>query len=423
VETPTAAGHTLRDDLTRCVHCGFCLQACPTYLELGMETDSPRGRIALIEAVTSGRAQASPALLGHLDLCLQCRACETACPSGVAYGRIMESARAEIVERGAPRSWRLRAFAVRQLLPHRRRLGALMTMLRFYERSPVRQLVRASRVLRLLRLDAAERSLPEVAAPFSPPRQPDGLTRSVALLTGCVMPHMYPRTHEATVRVLNRLGYSVVFPDQQTCCGALSAHAGDRRFACELARRNVDAFLGAGVEAVIVDAAGCGAAMKEYGELLADDARYAGRARQFADMTRDVLEFVDAHDVGQLGEVRATVTYQDSCHLAHGQRIAAAPRRLLRSIPGLDFREMAAPDRCCGSAGLYSLVQRDMSMRVLDAKMDDVRRTGAGVIATANPGCMSQLEAGMRRHSIGGRVVHVIELVDEAMRAGEGAAR
>lgn len=389
-----------------------------------METDSPRGRIALIEAVSSGRAQPTPALLGHLDLCLQCRACETACPSGVAYGRIMETARAEIVERGAPRRWRLRAFALRQLLPHRQRLGALMALLRFYERSPLRPLLRALRVLRLVRLDDAERTLPEVAAPFSPPRQTGGLTRSVAMLTGCVMPHMYPRTHEATVRVLNRLGYRVVFPKEQTCCGALSTHAGDRRFARELARRNVDAFLAAGVEAVIVDASGCGASMKEYGDLLAGDQAYADRAHQLAAMTRDVLEFVDAHGAGQLGEVRATVTYQDSCHLAHAQRIAAAPRRLLRAIPGLEFREMAAADRCCGSAGLYSLVQRDMSRRVLDAKMDDVRRTGAHIIATANPGCMSQIETGMRRHDIDGRVVHLIELIDEAMRAyDEGAAR
>ena len=422
MDSTLASAHTLRDDLTRCVHCGFCLQACPTYLELGMETDSPRGRIALIEAVSSGRAEATPALVAHLDLCLQCRACETACPSGVAYGRIMETARAEIVERGAPRGWRLRAFALRQLLPHRRRLGALMAVLRLYERSPLRTLLRASRLLRLLRLEDAERLLPEVSAPFAPPRQPDGLTRSVALLTGCVMPHMYPRTHDATVRVLNRLGYRVVFPNAQTCCGALSAHAGDRGFARQLARRNVDAFLGAGVEAVIVDAAGCGASMKEYGELLAADAAYAGRARQLAAMTRDVLEFVDSLDFGRLGELRATVTYQDSCHLAHAQRITTAPRRLLRAIPGIEFREMAAADRCCGSAGLYSFAQRDMSSRVLDAKMEDVRRTGASVIATANPGCMSQLEAGMRRCGLDGRVVHVIELVDEAMRAaGDGA--
>jgi len=379
----------------------------------------------LIEAVSSGRVHPSPPLLCHLDLCLQCRACETACPSGVAYGRIMEAARAEIVERGAPRDWRLRAFALRHVLPHPRRLRLLMAFLRLYETSPLRRLVRATGLLRLVRLDDAERLLPEIRSPFSLPRQREGLTRTVALLAGCVMPYMYPRTHEATVRVLNRLGYRVVLPMDLRCCGALSVHAGDRQFARALARRNVDAFVNAGVEALVVDAAGCGASMKDYGELLADDPLYAAPAREFAAMTKDVLEFVDEHDIGPLGELAMTVTYQDSCHLAHAQRITAAPRRLLRAIPGLELREMAAADRCCGSAGLYSLVQRDMSLRVLDAKMDDVRRTGAEIVATANPGCMSQLEIGMRRHGIGGRVVHVIELVDDAMMRAErdGATR
>lgn len=415
-----AQAQTLQDGLARCVHCGFCLQACPTYIELGMETDSPRGRIALIEAVTSGRTRATAPLLGHLDLCLQCRACETACPSGVPYGRIMETARAAIVEDGAPRAWRIRAAMLRQVVARPGRVRLLMAALGTYQRSPLRALLRASRVLRVLpgNLDEAERALPEPAArPFSMPPQPPSLTRTVAMLTGCVMPHLYPRTHAATVRVLNRLGYQVVAPASQACCGALSSHAGDRRFAREVARRNVDAFLDAGVEAVIVNSAGCGAAMKEYGELLADDERYRDRAGELAAMTRDVLEFVAGHDLGTLGEVCCAATYQDSCHLAHAQRITAAPRQLLRAIPGLELREMAAADRCCGSAGIYSFVQHEMSSRVLDAKMDDIERTGATTIATANPGCMAQLEAGLRGRRVEGRVVHVIELIDEAMRA------
>ncbi|MBI5285216.1 MAG: 4Fe-4S dicluster domain-containing protein [Chloroflexi bacterium] len=416
---------TLAEDLARCVHCGFCLQACPTYLDLGMETDSPRGRIALVEALSSGRAKPVPQLLQHLDLCLQCRACETACPSGVAYGRIMETARAAVVESGArPLAWRLRIAALRQVLPHPRRLSLLMAALRLYQRTPLRGLVRGSRILRLLprRLDAMERSLPELpAARFRAAPQPPELSRSVAMLTGCVMPHLFPRTHAATVRVLNRLGYRVLLPAGQTCCGALSAHAGDRVFARELARRNIDAFLDAGVEAVIVNSAGCGSTMKEYGDLLEDDPAYRDRARQFASMTRDVLEFVAAHDLDALGEVRRTVTYQDSCHLVHAQRVVAAPRVIMASIPGLDVREMAAPDRCCGSAGLYSLVQAEMSARLLDAKMDNVVATGATIIATANPGCMTQLEAGLRQRGIDGAAVHVIELLDEAMRASGSA--
>lgn len=421
----TDAGASLREEIARCVHCGFCLQACPTYLELGMETDSPRGRIALIAAMTSGRVEPTRALLGHLDLCLQCRACETACPSGVRYGHIMEEARASVMEDAGvrPRSWGLRAAVMRQVLPHPRRLGALMGALRLYERSPLRSLVRRTGILKRLPGDlaSAEASLPEIpGGGFRPPEQPAGLRRAVAMLTGCVMPHMYPRTHAATVRVLNRLGYRVVFPVDQTCCGALSLHGGDAAFARDLARRNVDAFVDSGVEAVIVDSAGCGSTMKEYGQLLAQDAAYRRRAEELAAMTKDVLEFVAAHDLGELSAVDETVTYQDSCHLVHAQRVTAAPRAILRAIPGLELREMAAPDRCCGSAGIYSFVQREMSARLLASKMDDVEATGAATIATANPGCMSQLEAGQRLRGRDGRVVHVIELLDEAMRERAG---
>jgi glycolate dehydrogenase iron-sulfur subunit len=415
-----SATHSLREDIARCVRCGFCLQACPTYLELGMETDSPRGRIALIDAMTSGRARPTPSLLGHLDLCLQCRACETACPSGVAYGRIMETARATVVEgETRPFPWRLRATALRALLGHPRRLAAIMVGLRLYERSPLRPLLRRTKSLPVIgRLAQTEASLPELPRlPFRPPVQPTGLTRSVAMLAGCVMPYMYPRTHEATVRVLNRLGYRVIFPASQTCCGALSMHAGDRRFARVLARRNIDAFLAAGAEAVIVNSAGCGSTMKEYGELLASDPAYAQPARRFASTTRDVLEFVADHDLGTLGPVPTAVTYQDSCHLVHAQKVAHAPRAILAAIPGVKLCELAAPDRCCGSAGLYGLVQREMSQRLLERKMDEVAATGATTIATANPGCMTQLEAGLRQRHLDGRVVHVIELLDEAMRA------
>jgi glycolate oxidase iron-sulfur subunit len=412
---------SLTDDIARCVHCGFCLQACPTYLELGMETDSPRGRIALIDAMTSGRARPTAPLLKHLDQCLQCRACETACPSGVPYGRIMEAARAQVIESGErPLSWRVRVAALRQVLPHERRIAALMAAIRLYGRSPLRSLVRRSAVLpRLSRsLADAEASMPEVPERgFEVPEQPERLTKSVAMLTGCVMPHLYARTHEATVRVLNRLGYRVSLVPEQTCCGALNVHAGDRVFARELARRNIDAMLDASVEAIIVNSAGCGSTMKEYGDLLADDPAYAARAARFAALTKDVLEFVATQDLGELGTIERIVTYQDSCHLVHAQRVTAAPRAIMRRIPGLEMREMAAPDRCCGSAGLFSIVQAGLSQRLLATKMDDVAETGASTIATANPGCMMQLESGVRVRRLSADVVHVIELLDESMRA------
>lgn len=413
--------HNLQDDLSRCIHCGFCLQACPTYLELGLEADSPRGRIQLVSALADGRARPTPSVLGHLDLCLQCRACETACPSGVAYGRIMETARATLVESGErPFAWRLRIAAMRQVLPHKARLRLLTGLLRVYQQSPLRDQVRRSGLLERLpgNLVQAESSLPEIPpASFEPAPQPPALTRTVAMLTGCVMPHLFPTAHDATVRVLNRLGYRVVFPEGETCCGALNLHGGDRVFARRLARQNIDAFLAQGVEGIIVNSAGCGSTMKEYADLLAHDDEYRDRARRFSELTRDVLEFVADRDLGELGEVRRVVTYQDSCHLVHAQRVKTAPRAILRQIPGLELREMTSPDTCCGSAGLYSMVQNEMSQRLLSRKMNDVEATGANCVATANPGCMTQLETGLRQRGLAGDVPHVIELLDESMQA------
>ncbi|MCH7837966.1 MAG: glycolate oxidase subunit GlcF [Chloroflexi bacterium] len=424
-------------DMSQCVHCGFCLQECPTYLQLGLETDSPRGRIHLLQALTEGRAEPTPSLVSHLDLCLQCRACETACPSGVPFGRIMESGRAMLVQSGrVPLAWRLRVWLLRQLFPYPKRLRLLFSLLRLYQRSGLRWLLRTSRLLRILPggLAEAESMLPEVPSrAYEPPAEPStgaATARRVALLTGCVMPLLYPRTHEATVRVLDRHGLQVVAPPEQGCCGALNLHAGDRRTARELARRNIDAFLSAGVEAVVVNSAGCGSTLKEYGELMEQDPEYAEKARRFSALVRDVTEFLtELPFEPPRGAVRQRVTYQDSCHLVHAQQVRSAPRELLRAIPGLELVELESPDRCCGSAGIYSLAQRDMSLRLLDDKMRDVAATfqseptgsaDVPVIATANPGCMLQMEAGLRRHGLPGRVVHIVELLDEAYRAEEG---
>ena len=408
-------------DLAQCVHCGFCLQECPTYLQLGMETDSPRGRIHLIRAITEGRVEPTKALVGHLDLCLQCRACETACPSSVPFGRIMESGRAMLVQEGkVPFAWRLRVWALRQLFPHPRRLRALFLFLRVYQRSGFQRLVRATRLLRLLPggLADSESLLPDVPARrFRMPKTAPG-SRRVALLTGCVMPELYPRTHEATVRVLARNGIATIAPLEQRCCGALSLHAGDRRTARELARRNIDAFLAAGVDTIVVNSAGCGSAMKEYAELLEHEPEYAKKAARFSAMVRDISEYLAALPLRPPKRpLPARVTYQDSCHLVHAQKQRSAPRELLRAIPGLELVELAAPDRCCGSAGVYSFAQREMSLRLLDDKMADIAATDAPTIATANPGCMMQIEAGLRRHKLPCRAVHVIELLDEAYEA------
>jgi glycolate oxidase iron-sulfur subunit len=409
------------EDLARCVHCGFCLQACPTYVITSLETESPRGRIQLAKSLAHGEIEATPNVVAHFDLCLQCRACETACPSGVPYGRIIEGARALVQSRDdRPRSWRLRAMALRFLFATPWRLRLAFGGLRLYQRTPLAGLVRRFLPMRLRRMEAMLPRLP--ARAFDPPEVaalPAGTPRgSVALLSGCIMSITHPHTHEATVRVLARNGFRVLVPKSQGCCGALHVHNGDPEAARALARRNIDAFLASGADYIVVNSAGCGSAMKEYGELFENDPRYAAGARDFVTRCRDITELLDeAGFEAPSGRVDSRVTYQDSCHLVHAQRIREAPRNILRAIPGVEIVEMATPDRCCGSAGIYNLTQTEMSRSLLDLKMDDVLATGCDVIGTANPGCMLQLDLGVRLRDGSQEVVHVVELLDRAYRA------
>jgi len=405
-------------DISKCVHCGLCLQHCPTYVHTGLETESPRGRLYLMRALAEGRIQPTPTLVGHLDLCLQCRNCEAVCPSGVPYGRIMEHARAGILQSpAAPISWRLRALFLSQVVANPARLRALASLLRLYQSSGLRSLAERLPHLR----DRAVLAPTIAGRPFTRTgllARPQGApARRVAFLSGCIMPLAYGRVHRATLRVLAHNGCEVIAPAAQVCCGALHAHNGDLRTARRLARRNIDAFLADKVDAIVVNSAGCGAAMKEYAGLLQHDPCYADPARRLSALVKDIHEFLlELPFEPPARPLQLEVTYQDPCHLAHAQRLAAAPRRILQQIPGLHLVEMPHADRCCGSAGVYSLTQPQMSLTLLDARMADIMATGARTIATANPGCMSQLEAGLRRHNIGGRVVHVIELLDRAYR-------
>jgi glycolate oxidase iron-sulfur subunit len=382
---------------------------------MGNEAESPRGRIHLIQAFNERRIEATAAYRAHLELCLVCRNCESVCPSGVRFGRIMEAARTQLEEE-APRTRRQRLFrrlVFRELLPHRRRLRILAGFLRVYQRSGFQKLARASNLLPD-GLRAADQLLPPLPRPFAPsvevyPARAPTQYR-VGLFTGCVMPLVYGPVHEATIRVLTWNGCQVHVPREQTCCGALNVHAGERKLARRMALQNLRAFLARGLDAIVVNSAGCGSTMKEYGELLGgEDAQF------FVRLTKDVNEFLASLDLKPPPRrVERVVTLQESCHLVHAQRIKDAPRKILAQIPGLELREMAHPDLCCGSAGLYSVTQRDMSMRLLDDKIRDVRATGATTVATANPGCMLQLRAGLGRAGLRGEVKHIVELLDEA---------
>jgi glycolate oxidase iron-sulfur subunit len=413
-------------DLDRCVHCGLCLNACPTYRELGLEADSPRGRVYQMVQVASGAAPISDSYLEHIGLCLACRACETACPSGVQYGRLIEDARAEIQAKvPLPVTVRLlQRLVFGHLLVSRTALRVAGNLLHLYEAAGLRALVRSSRLLgEMGPLGRLEPLTPSAEKPFffssiGKTFAPDGPRRyRVAFLAGCIANISFARLNEATVRVLQKNGCEVVVPGDQTCCGALHLHSGLREGAQALARRNIDALIGESWDAIITNAAGCGSTLKEYGELLEDDPVYHERAARFSRLMKDVNEFLASIELNpRMGPVPATVTYQDSCHLAHGQRIRTAPRKLLAAIPGLQFREMPLSDLCCGSAGIYNVVHSEMAAAILESKMHAVESTGAGIIVTANPGCMLQLRAGAALHGHGQRVAHVIEMLDEAYR-------
>ncbi len=418
------------DDLYKCVHCGFCLNACPTYLETGQEAESPRGRIALMKAVNEGRLALGASVVRHWDLCLQCRACEVACPSGVPYGRLMEATRTEVERQySRPTTERLgRSIGYNKVLtsPGWLRLAGRATKL--YRKSGMRMIARGTGLLKILPGDAQSLDdyLPDLSEEFFVADgrvvEAQGPRRArVAMLAGCVMTLTHAPALEAATRVLARNGVDVHLTRNQGCCGALNAHAGERASAREMARRNIDSFLSAEPDAVIAASAGCGSTMKDYGELLEGDPEYAKRALRVASLTKDIHEFLaDLPLIPPKGRVEARVTYQDACHLLSGQRISSAPRELLDAIPGLQRVEMAEPGVCCGSAGAYSITQKEMSRRLGQRKAANVAATRADIVATANPGCALQMSHHLNQLEVGGAdaavpsVRYVVELLDEA---------
>ena len=421
------------EDYTRCIHCGLCLNACPTYRLWNLEADSPRGRIHQMfhafQGEIAGQVPPSGAALGssfvdHIDKCLDCRACETACPSGVEYGKLVEYARARI-EREDERSWVARAtrnFIFGEFLSAPHYIEDAGRLFRLYQRSGLQAIARGIGILKLLGLAERDRLLPRIDNEFfftqvgkTFPAASRRRAR-VAFFAGCIANVTFSELNEATIRVLTANGCEVVTPEGQICCGALSAHAGYREAAREMAKRNLEAFRLEEFDAIVTNAAGCGSTLKEYDHLFSPEEPEHGRARAFAVKTQDVTEFLAALGLtAKFRALRHCVTYQDSCHLLHGQKIREAPRALLRAIPNLDFVELPYSEICCGSAGTHNVTQTETSMELLAEKMRHAEATGAATIVTANPGCILQLRAGVALHRTGQNVMHVVELLDRAM--------
>lgn len=415
----------------QCMHCGLCLPTCPTYDATKLERNSPRGRIALMRAIADDRLPVTPAFGEEMYFCLGCLACMTACPAGVNYAELFEHARAEVEARGVldnPRRDVVRKATLEWLFMDHGRLQAVGSALRLWQETGLQDLVRSSGVTRLLpkRLRELEAMTPSVQPRFSedllPPVLPPAGTRrfKVALLTGCAQDLIFSDVNRDTAEVLARNGCEVHVPPHQSCCGSLHAHNGEWGLAQELARRNLAQFPPGEFDAIITNAGGCGSHLKHYHKLLHDDARHASAALLWDQKIKDVAEWLAEIGVASPSPSQPpqAVTYHESCHLCHGQKVSAQPRKLLRAIPNLRLVELPEASWCCGSAGIYNLTQPEMAGRLLDRKVDHVLSTGASVVATGNPGCLLQVMNGLRQRGANVRVVHPVTLLAEAYRRG-----
>jgi glycolate oxidase iron-sulfur subunit len=411
--------------LKTCVHCGLCLSYCPTYKANGLEADSPRGRIYQIRGLAAGEIPADdPDLNHHLSLCLGCRACETACPSGVPYGALLEAARAQLKPQTETER-ALRKVTLGFLFMHPLAMKAAGLGLRVYQKSGMRWLVRKSKLLKVLPggLDKKEELLPgaqggilkQNLGKVIPPKDGQKPRYRVAFLVGCIQDELFRGVNAATVNVLAHNGCEIVITPQQKCCGALHTHIGERPLAQQLARANIEAFEATEADYYIVNASGCGATLKEYHHLLHDDPKYAKRAEQFVAKMRDFGEFlVEVGFTPPEGKINARVTYQDACHMKHGQKVFKQPRTLIKAIPGVELVEMKDSDWCCGSAGIYNVVQPVMANEVLSWKTENIQATKAEIVIASNPGCAIQIAYGLNQQGTPAKVLHLAELLNQA---------
>ncbi|OCA85653.1 glycolate oxidase [Bacillus sp. FJAT-27225] len=418
------------DELLNCMRCGFCLPSCPTYIESGFqESHSPRGRIALMKAVVDGLITPDEDFERSLDLCLGCRACEPVCPSGVKYGSLLEDAR-DIVAQNKKHSLPVRVArkaVFEGLFPHQNRMRSIAGLIGFYQRSGLQTVARKIGFMSLLpdTLVTMEKVLPKVPPMKKLKDRPDFApaigekTKKVSFFSGCLMDTMFIETNNATIKLLQLAGCEVVIPKDQACCGALHGHYGEKDHAKEMAKRNIKAFEDAGADYIITNAGGCGGFMIDYNHLLHNEPEWHERAKEFSRKLMDISEIlveVGFHEKVRLELPYQVITYQDSCHLRNVMKTASAPRTLLKAIQGADYQEMQEADRCCGSAGIYNIIESEMSMKLLDYKMEKAKNTSAATIVTANPGCLLQMKLGIEREGLNKtmRGIHIVDLLLEA---------
>lgn len=419
-----------RDIYDQCVRCGLCLPTCPTYVETLVETSSPRGRIALIKSVAEGHLDlTSPGFVHQMSECLDCRACEAVCPSGVEYGQLLETSRTQVQRALGKRApWHVRAIrslTIGGLFGNYRLMRMAAVLLRFYQRSGLQNFIRKSGILSKLKLAEAEALAPQISDNFFVPRDQHWASHAerratVFMHVGCIMHVAFADVNAATVRMLQRVGCDVIAPSSQGCCGAIAVHAGELERGRELAKRNIVAFEESKADFYLINAAGCGSTLKEYGRLFEEVPEWHERGVRFSQAVRDITEFLDAMGLPPgMGWKEMVVTYQEPCHLVHAQRITTAPRRLLAQIPGITLREMPESSLCCGSAGIYNLTQPEMAQQLQRRKVENALRVEPEVIATANPGCALQLVSGLREAGRQIEVKHIVELLDEAYARAE----
>lgn len=418
------------DELMNCMRCGFCLPSCPTYTQTDLnEPASPRGRIALMKGVVDGLIEPDEDFEKQLNLCLGCRACEPVCPSGVKYGHLLEEARDVLAQRkkySLPVKV-LRRVVFDELFPKKDRMRRLNGLIWAYQKSGLQGVTQKTGVLKVISRNLAEMEsiLPDIPSPKQMKNRPievranGEVKKKVAFFSGCLMDTMFMKTNDASIELLQLAGCDVWIPETQNCCGALHAHSGEKEQAKRLAKRNIEAFEMEGVDYIISNAGGCGALLVEYDHLLKDEPEWKERSRKFVEKMKDISEVLVELEFHKkdLSLLPQTITYQDSCHLRNVMGTSGAPRQLLKAIKGVTYKEMKGADQCCGSAGVYNLVQQDMSMQILDDKMRHAKETEAQTIVTANPGCLLQMKLGVKRKGLDHKVkaVHIVDVLLEAV--------